>query len=190
MKGETRRLLALAGLFFALAFDPAGLFRCTLLAAAVHECGHGLAFWFFTGKPPRLQADGIGFALQAAGLRLSKRREAALLLAGPGANFLAAAFWALRLGHKGSVQGWFSLAAHLLLGGFNLLPVGVLDGARLLRLLLGPDSGLFDLVQAAALAIGTLFIGSGLYTGALRPAAGLGLAACLAVCVLSGKDQL
>ena len=59
-----------------------------------------------------------------------------LAAAGPGMNGLLAAIWAMRMEQCATIRGSAFLAANLLTGAFNLLPIPPLDGAQMLRCLL------------------------------------------------------
>jgi stage IV sporulation protein FB len=114
---------------------------------------------------------------------LSYGQELAAVLAGPGTNLLCAlALTVVGPGLEGAV------GAHLMLGGFNLLPVRPLDGGRALFLaaawLMGPAAGeriarWTGAVTAAAAAMGAawLIARSGGSLWLLPAAAGLASAA-------------
>ena len=54
-----------------------------------------------------------------------------LAAAGPAVNFALAGLWALRLQQRMTIRGSAFLAANLLTGSFNLLPIPPLDGAQM-----------------------------------------------------------
>ena len=112
------------------ALDADGTALLCLFASFLHEGGHSLALCL-CGRRPRDLALGVG------GIRLvpdprpvSYRRQIAVLLSGPAVNLLSAAVLALFRCPP------LPVAVHLLLGGFNLLPVEALDGGQALRCLL------------------------------------------------------
>ena len=72
-----------------------------------------------------------GFCMRLCGNALSPGRRFWLAAAGPAVNFLLASLWALRLGRNMTIRGSAFLAANLLTGGFNLLPIPPLDGAQM-----------------------------------------------------------
>lgn len=76
-----------------------------------------------------LSPGGIGLCLGT--VQLSARREAILAAAGPAVNLLAAGVMFAVMQYRASYWGWFFLGTNLLVGGFNLLPVGPLDGKRI-----------------------------------------------------------
>ena len=121
-------LLAALGLF--LLWDRTGLGGQMVLAAALHELGHLLVMAAWGEAPAELSFHCFGVRITRAGGRLLPwGREALLYAAGPAVNLLfAAAAWGW--GRPGTA------AVHLVLGVFNLLPAGALDGGRLLALLL------------------------------------------------------
>ena len=123
--------ILLLGLWFALTHDPLGIVRISLLCSLLHECGHVLVWIISTGKLPVLELSpgGIGLCLGTA--QLSARKEMVLAAAGPAVNFIAAGITFVWMQQQASYWGWFFLGTNLLVGGFNLLPVGPLDGKRI-----------------------------------------------------------
>ena len=96
-------------LALALAVDHTGIVRLGLLCSCLHECGHLLVWVLLTRLPPTL------IIILAA--------------AGPAVNLvLAAGGIAWLLGHPASYRLCYFIAANLLLGAFNLLPIHGLDG--------------------------------------------------------------
>lgn len=123
--------LLLIGLWFALTHDPLGIVRISLLCSLLHECGHIVAWVAFTGRLPVLELSPGGIGLCLGTVQLSARREAVLASAGPAVNLLAAGVMFAVMQYRASYWGWFFLGTNLLVGGFNLLPVGPLDGKRI-----------------------------------------------------------
>ncbi|MBR3570039.1 MAG: hypothetical protein IKN96_04455 [Oscillibacter sp.] len=111
-----------------------------LSAALVHECGHWLALRRFGARVRRVRLGVCGAVIESDCARLSYGREVLCVLAGPGANLLAAALCRA----AGNPYPAFA-GANLILCAFNLLPVRPLDGGRALELLLawaaGPAAG-------------------------------------------------
>ena len=103
-------LCTCALLYILLYFDGSGFLRLGLLAAALHD----------------------GFCMRTAGLRLSPGRRFWLAAAGPGTNALMAAVWCARVSARLTAGDAAFLAANVLTGVFNLLPVPPLDGAQML----------------------------------------------------------
>lgn len=90
---------------------PVGSFLLPITLAAV-------------GLPP----VGWGRPLPFSSARLGRRRSLVVLAAGPAANFFLALV--------GLLAGWRDLAVvNAVLCGFNLLPLGTLDGRRILHVL-------------------------------------------------------
>ena len=124
------------------------LLGTVLLAAAIHEAGHCGVLLAVGGRIHGLHINVLGAVLETNSSRLSYGRELAAILAGPLANLLSA--WVL--GRAGAMT---AAGAHLVLGGFNLLPLYPLDGGRALELLvswaLGPEQGYMAIKWVGAL---------------------------------------
>lgn len=134
------------------------------VAAAVHELGHGLAIRALGGRVASLRLTGVGAVMRPRRARLfSYWEECLVALAGPGASFLlalGAAGWGRQFG---SGDAYLLAGVSLAFGVFNLLPLGPLDGGRVLRALAsrwaGPDTGerlCGGLTRALALALAAL----------------------------------
>lgn len=131
-------VLLCACLAAGLLFDPMGFLRMTLVCAFVHESGHVIAYVLCARRLPKLHFGAGGVALSGAEL-LPRVQERWVIAAGPLANFLMAAalFWRLQV--RASYGLYFLAAVSLCTGVYNLLPFGVLDGARLLQNCLPAD---------------------------------------------------
>ncbi len=113
-----------------LLLDTTGFGITALSACALHELAHMLIMSIFG-----IYADDITF--YGAGVRISSSRteyarplvKALILCAGCAANFVIAVFFR----NYGQPE---AAAINLFTGIFNLLPIGELDGAGLLKLLL------------------------------------------------------
>ena len=123
--------LLLLGLWFGLTHDPLGILRMSLLCSLLHESGHIAAWIIFTGTLPMLELSPGGIGLCLGNARLSPCKEGILAAAGPAVNLIAAGMAYLWMLYSASYWGWFFLGTNLLVGGFNLLPVGPLDGKRI-----------------------------------------------------------
>ena len=137
---DTRRLgplvfrdpvLLCGALYVLLYFDASGFLRLGLLAAFLHEWGHILLYCAFFHRFPVIEVTMTGFCMRLCGNALSPGRRFWLAATGPAVNFLLASLWALRLGRNMTIRGSAFLAANLLTGGFNLLPIPPLDGAQM-----------------------------------------------------------
>ena len=98
----------------------------TVSACLLHECAHLLLIAIYGDRPALLRISAAGMRLEARGTALMPlHRFAAILLAGPAANLLAAAAF-LGCGMRDAA------AANLSLCCFNLLPFRSTDGGTLL----------------------------------------------------------
>lgn len=129
-------LLLCGGLYLLLWFDASGFLRIGLCAAILHEIGHILVYLLLFRRLPVIEVTMTGFCMRTRGLSLTRAQTFALAAAGPGMNALLAAVWAFRLEQQATVRGSAFLAANLLTGAFNLLPIPPLDGAQMLNSLL------------------------------------------------------
>lgn len=125
--------LLCGALYGALYFDASGFLRLGLLAAFLHEWGHILAYIAFAHRFPRIAVTITGFCMHTRGERFTARQTFLLAAAGPGANALLAAVWAVKMSHCATVRGAAFLAANVITAAFNLLPVPPLDGAQMLK---------------------------------------------------------
>lgn len=118
--------------------DRTGLAPLALLCVIVHECGHYLALYLMHIEVERVSFKlfGINITLRH-GSALSYRQEIVLALAGCAANVSACVpayiMYAARLF---PLQTGAFFAFNLMLGGFNLLPIGSLDGGRAIEAIL------------------------------------------------------
>ncbi len=130
-----RPVLLLAGLVLLLQRDSLGLMRMALLASVLHEAGHVAVFLLYKRRWPILciSVQGVGMELQ--GEWFSPAQQLWLATAGPLVNFMVSAAICLLLQYKASYAGYFFACANLCVGLFNLLPLGRLDGRRILQAL-------------------------------------------------------
>lgn len=111
-----------------LLLDESGFGLAALGACALHETAHFAAMALFGVPAERVTLYGAGIRITSFLERVPPLRRAVILSAGCLANFAAAlVFW--RLGELGA------FAVELFTGIFNLLPLGALDGAGLLKML-------------------------------------------------------
>lgn len=125
-------LLLCGALYVLLYFDASRFLRLGLLAAFLHEWGHIAVYLLLTRRWPRIVVTATGFCMRTRGDRFAPRQLFCLAAAGPGTNALLAVVWAAKLSHRATVYGMAFLAANLLTGAFNLLPISPLDGAQML----------------------------------------------------------
>lgn len=145
-------------------WDRQGVFPWVLLACVLHELGHLLTLRWLGVPVEKLRVTAVGAEIRIAG-SLSYRGELAAALAGPAVNLVLAGVL------SGMPGGAVGAGVNLVLGLFNLLPVGRLDGGRVLgcvlALLLGPEYGeqaagllsLLCVVLLSVAGIGVLWLG-------------------------------
>ena len=150
-----------------LLLQPDGLALPCVLASLIHEGGHLAAMLLLNCPPESCTVSAFGARIVTDSRRPPGYRQQIMIsLAGPGINFLAAAgLWiAAGLGAVGCSR---AAAVHILLGVFNMLPAGALDGGQALRCVLclrgAPDRAdrVLRVLSAAVLlpvAIGSLYL--------------------------------
>lgn len=115
-----------------LALGKSAFFPATLLAAAVHECGHLLAARALSIRLRLLELDLMGAQIYPAGPIPSYRSEAVLAGAGP----LFSVLLALALRPFSGEFAALVTSSTLSFALFNLLPIEGFDGGRVLSALL------------------------------------------------------
>ena len=125
--------LALFGYTLLLAADGTGVLRIGILCALMHESGHIAAYLALLRRFPTLELSLGGVCLSLRGVQLPPGRMLALAAAGPAVNLLLAAAVLAWMGGPGrcSYRGMWFAAVNLLVGGFNLLPLPMLDGGQI-----------------------------------------------------------
>lgn len=98
----------------------------------LHEIGHLTAMSVFRKKPLSISLGYFGIKIVTGGRYLSCFAEIIIAFAGPLINLIIFAFL-LRMKQKELADISLSLAV------FNLLPVQILDGGRILTLILNPN---------------------------------------------------
>ena len=83
------------------------------------------------GQFPVIEVTLTGFCMRTRGREMTLWQTALLAAAGPAVNFVLAGLWMLRLEQRATIRASAFLAANLLTGAFNLLPIPPLDGAQL-----------------------------------------------------------
>lgn len=116
-----------------LSRDGLAIGRMGLAAALLHELGHGLVYWLIMGRLPRVTLSPLGVGMEICPSAFTPRQLLALAAAGPGVNLTLAALAFLSLQLQASYGGYWFLGVNLWMGLFNLLPLGGLDGARILQ---------------------------------------------------------
>ena len=126
--------------YLLLYFDASGFLRLGLLAAILHELGHIFVYCIQQRHLPVIEVTMTGFCMRTRGQALARGQTFLLATAGPGTNALLAAVWAVRMEQSATIRDSAFLAANVLTGAFNLLPIPPLDGAQMVRCLLQSSS--------------------------------------------------
>lgn len=147
-------------LLLAVFFDGTGIIRACIIAILLHECGHALLLVLLLHQKPVFQVSFGGIALRWNTASAGTIKQTVILLAGPLANGAATAISYAFCNHQ--LQLWLYLfgGVNLLLGIFNLLPLGFLDGGRLLELFLQqflPCDKVWKGLRAAQIVVLTIF---------------------------------
>ena len=109
--------------------DRQGVVPLALLACALHELGHWAALRALGARVRRVRLTAVGAEMEVD-RTLSYGGELLAALDGPGANL------ALALAFSPLTGGGLFAGLNLALACFNLLPVGQMDGGRVLRCVL------------------------------------------------------
>ena len=117
--------------YLLLYFDASGFLRLGLLAAVLHELGHILVYCIQQRHLPVIEVTMTGFCMRTRGKALMPQQTFWLAAAGPLTNALLAALWVGKLSDAATIRDSAFLAANLLTGAFNLLPIPPLDGAQM-----------------------------------------------------------
>ena len=119
-------------LYFLLSVRTAEYLLVVLAAVFLHELGHLSALLCFSAPVRRICLNFTGIHIQKETVPLGLLRELCIHISGPAGNFILAA---VAVQSTGFWWQYFAIV-HLLLGILHLLPVGNLDGAHILHLLL------------------------------------------------------
>ena len=123
-------LLLCGTLYLLLWSDASGFLRIGLYAAVLHELGHILVYLALFRRLPVIEVTMTGLCMRTRGQALTRGQTFLLAAAGPGTNALLAAVWAVRMEQYAAIRDSAFLAANVLTGAFNLLPIPPLDGAQ------------------------------------------------------------
>lgn len=127
-------VLTLACLCAGLLFDPIGFLRLTLAASFIHETGHILFYIICKFKLPKLNITAAGIALNST-QDLSVSQDFVVTCGGPLFNFATAFILLLLINVRATYLLYFFMTINVCIGAYNLLPIGILDGARLISLI-------------------------------------------------------
>ena len=132
VKGITLRF---SFLFFAMLtavflIDKTGTAVLCVIACGLHELGHIVAFFLLGLKPSGLNFELSGIRLTKQNQIIPYKKELVVLAAGCAVNFIIVGV----LGVCNIPQFDTFRGINLTLGIFNILPIGELDGGRILKL--------------------------------------------------------
>lgn len=127
-------MFTLCMLYLLLVQDTTGILRISLLSSLLHEIGHVMVWIYYKKSLPELTLSPTGIGLQIVPWDFTSRQMVLLAAAGPLINLICAAAAQIYMvwGHA-SYWLFFFGTVNLLVGGFNLLPFGALDGRRILQ---------------------------------------------------------
>ncbi len=101
-----------------------------LISCIIHEMSHLIMYRFFCKKPTQIHFELTGIRLINNNAIISYKKEIIILFSGAASNFLLSSLCFLT--NKFLIFGFINL----FIGLFNLLPIGKLDGGRILTLIL------------------------------------------------------
>ncbi len=149
-------LLALSAVYF---FDFGGIIVPVLAALAVHELGHLITMRIMGSKIKEFRIDiwGLNIRLDKT---MSYKQEIITAAAGPAASLLLAFFASFLGRYTGSEGAYIVAGVSLVFCAFNLLPVMMLDGGKILYDALALTTGLVRaekvICVASCIVIGAL----------------------------------
>ncbi|MGN1194439.1 MAG: hypothetical protein ACI4SB_03055 [Acutalibacteraceae bacterium] len=109
----------------------------SIVSSLLHECGH-LAFMYAYKEPPdKVIFGGFGIRIERSGVSsLSYARCAAVSIGGVVVNVILATIFFVLYKFFGYTVFSVGLAVNILIGGLNMMPVGILDAGQFLRYIL------------------------------------------------------
>lgn len=109
----------------------------SVLSSLLHECGHLVLLFWFGEKPERVVFGAFGIRIERQGVStLCYKRQAAVAIGGISVNCILAAVFAVLYGFLASQVLAVGFAVNALIGGLNMIPVGILDAGQFLRYIL------------------------------------------------------
>lgn len=119
-----------------LTCDPRIVVIC-VTSSVMHEMGHLAFMYLYKDNPERVIFGFFGIRIEKRGVSsLSRKRKAAVAIAGVAANVVLAAVFFVLYRFSGCAVFASGLAANILIGGLNMMPVGILDAGQFLRYIL------------------------------------------------------
>lgn len=121
-----------------IAVDTSGYTLLALLCVLIHECGHIFMLVRYKVPVEKISLRIFGISIVTGNtIKLRSKQELIIALAGCGANLMTVIICeTLRFFGVFKEQCLVASAFSIIIGGMNLLPIGSLDGSRVLEIIL------------------------------------------------------
>ena len=109
----------------------------SVMSSLLHECGHLVFLYAFGERPESVIFGAFGIRIERQGVSsLCYKRQAAVAMGGIVVNCALAAVFAFFYCLLASDVFAVGFAVNILIGGLNMMPVGILDAGQFLRYIL------------------------------------------------------
>lgn len=126
--------LFLATIVILISAKPDNTIAIALISSTLHEIGHLVVMLYFKQNPQSICFSFFGMRItKQSDLSLSFKKEIIVSIAGITVNFIIFVVFAICYAIFKTEIFLKISSVNLLLGGFNLLPIYVLDGGRVLE---------------------------------------------------------
>ena len=169
-----------------VAFDTTGFALMSLAVCAIHEAGHLTAMLITKQKPSSILFRGGGIKITTANNGQLIRSKSSLFVVLAGSTLNIALFFGLYFTlAKTDIYPIMFAVLNLVTGLFNLLPVGCLDGKRLLEMFV-PEKPL-KVIEAVAFCIVFIVIAAALFKGGVNFTLAAAMIYIISVDIFSGE---